>query len=145
MVELQGGIALRVAAQGASSSGFLDQDALDLPPPGDDPPHLATGAAEAVRPPDVPRRPVTLARQLELADPLAVRGSDGGAPPGRAGLQVVTAEPMPDGRRASAEDIGHVADRQVAGHDLGEQLALDRPRAAWRSACADVSPCLRAQ
>ena len=40
-MELQGGMALRVPAEDAGSSGFRDQDPLDLPPPGDDAPCLA--------------------------------------------------------------------------------------------------------
>jgi hypothetical protein len=78
-MELQGSVAVRVAAENAGSAGLFDQDPLDLAPPRDDARSLALRAAEAVGPANVPRGAVTVARQLELPDALAVRGGDSGA------------------------------------------------------------------
>jgi hypothetical protein len=44
MVELQGSVALVVPAEDAGSSGLLDEDPLDLAPPRDDAPSLASRA-----------------------------------------------------------------------------------------------------
>jgi hypothetical protein len=124
-MELQSGIALGEAAQDAGSSGLVDEDPLDLPSPRDDALRLASSAPKAVAPTQMPRRPMMAAEQLHFARPIAVCGGHGGAPPGGTGLQAVAAKPMPNRGRAAAEHIGDVADRELAGDDLGEQLALD--------------------
>jgi hypothetical protein len=91
VMELQRSHALGEAAERARSSGFLDQDPLELASPGHHPRGLATGAAEAVRPAHVARRTVIGTYELQLAQALAVRRGDGGTSPARAGLEAVAA------------------------------------------------------
>lgn len=127
VMELQGGLAARVAAQDAPSAGLGDQRPLDAPAMGA---HLATAAPHAAKGTaafeDMQRQPVTAALELHGASTLAECGSGGRAVAGLPGEEAVSREGTPDHGGRAVEPGGDGRYREPLFDEIAQILAAGR-------------------
>ena len=136
MVELESCNAAVVAAQRASSTGFehkLSFDATTLVR------HVldsASSATKAFLTAHMASHAVSRTRDLRGAQACRERGFAKSLARHSRGREAMSAQPRADRRRTAVEDVRHVADRELAANDLGEQFPFD-------PAALGVTRCVR--